>query len=67
MELGRFEVGRSDPQSLPLDHAATCEYEHCLQPIYYSEPCWNLDGEKFCSAVCVAKHFGANKITAGQE
>lgn len=67
MLLDRFETGRPDPQELPLDLVAYCEYEHCLQPIYFSETCWDVDGGKFCSSVCVAKHVGGNKITAGEE
>lgn len=37
-----------------------CAYEHCGEHIDYYDVAWELDGDYFCSAECVAKHVGAD-------
>lgn len=60
-DLDRFAYGFQDPQQLEPEAIERCLYYRCQNPIYSGEKNWDLDGEWFCSAACLAKYIGAKK------
>ncbi|PZD95313.1 hypothetical protein DNH61_12240 [Paenibacillus sambharensis] len=57
----RFEFGLPDSQALEPQPLCDCAYDRCRNAIYRGEPNWNYYGEWLCSALCLAKHAGAEK------
>lgn len=65
MITDQTDIGRRDPQTVPLDLIAYCAYRGCQQDIHFGDDCLNVDGDLFCEDRCVTKHFGGRRIQAG--
>lgn len=62
ISMDRFEVGLEDQQNKPLDLVGICPCG-CREAIYFGDDgVWELDGDKYASAECVAKAVGAERM-----
>jgi hypothetical protein len=56
----QYEYGNNHPLEEPRS-TGECTFELCRESIYFGERNWDMDGEWFCSAICLARYMGAIK------